>query len=315
VFYRKRDGLLAYRTESLPNTFGTSLPQENLNSDDYRGFELTLGHNNQVQNFRYSIKGNMSMTRSKNRYIEQNEPINSFLYWRNNRSDRWNNIEYGYVCLGQFQNQEDINNWAVQDGAGNTTLLPGDLKFEDLNGDGVINDLDVQPIGRSNMPEIYYGIDLTASWKGVDFSVLIQGATQYSRYMRDAAAYPLFNSGTSLKALMDRWHRVDPFDPNSEWIPGKYPSTYATGKVNNTRTSTFYNLNSYYFRVKNIELGYTLPKQWIYKAGMSNLRLYVSGNNVLTFDNLPYGDPEAASSTGFGYPSIKIWNIGVNITF
>ncbi|MDR1880711.1 MAG: TonB-dependent receptor [Tannerellaceae bacterium] len=315
VFYRKRDGLLATRAASLPNTFGASLPQENLNSDDYRGFELTLGHSNQVRDFRYSVKGNMSLTRAKNRYIEQNDPINSFLYWRNNRSDRWNNIEYGYVCIGQFQNQDDINNWAVQDGAGNTTLLPGDLKFEDLNGDGVINDLDVQPMGRSNTPEIYYGIDLTVSWKGLDFSVLMQGATNYSRYMRDAAAYPLFNSGTSLKSLMDRWHRADPFDPNSEWIPGKYPSTYATGKTNNTRNSTFYNLDSYYFRVKNVELGYTLPKRWVNKAGMSNLRVYVSGNNVLTFDNLPYGDPEAASGTGFGYPSIKIWNLGVNITF
>jgi TonB-linked SusC/RagA family outer membrane protein len=315
VFYRKRDGLLSTRVQSLPNTFGASLPQENLNSDDYRGFELTLGHNHQVQDFRYSIKGNVSMTRSKNRYIEQNDPINSFLYWRNNRSDRWNNIEYGYVCIGQFQNQEDINTWAVQDGAGNTTLLPGDLKYEDFDGDGVINDNDVQPIGLSNTPEIYFGIDITASWRGFDFSVLMQGATQYSRYMRDAAAYPLFNSGTSVKALMDRWHRADPFDPDSEWIPGKYPSTYATGKTNNTRNSTFYNLDSYYFRVKNVELGYTLPKQWIHKAGVSNLRLYVSGNNVQTFDNLPYGDPEAASGTGFGYPSIKIWNIGVNITF
>jgi TonB-linked SusC/RagA family outer membrane protein len=315
VFYRQRNGLLAYRTESLPNTFGATLPQENLNSDDYRGFELTLGHNYQVGDFRYSVKGNMSLTRSKNRYIEQNDPINSFLYWRNNRSDRWNNIEYGYVCVGQFQNQDDINRWAVQDGSGNTTLLPGDLKFEDFNGDGVINDLDVQPIGRSNTPEIYYGFDITANWKGFDFSVLIQGATHYARYMRDAAAYPLFNSGTSLKSLMDRWHRADPFDPESEWIPGKYPSTYATGKTNNTRASTFYNLDSYYLRIKNIELGYTFPKQWIHKTGLNNLRLYVSGNNVLTFDNLPYGDPEAASGTGFGYPSVKIWNVGINVTF
>jgi TonB-linked SusC/RagA family outer membrane protein len=315
VFYRKRDGLLAYRTESLPNTFGASLPQENLNSDDYRGFELTLGHSHQIQDFRYSVRGNMSFTRARDRYIEQNDPINSFLYWKNNRSERWKNIAYGYVCVGQFQNQDDINTWAVQDGAGNTTLLPGDLKYEDLNGDGVINDLDVQPIGRDNTPEIYFGLDLTAAWKGFDFSLLMQGATNYARYMTDAAGYPLFNSGTSLQYLMDRWHRADPFDPNSAWIPGKYPSTYATGKENNKRNSTFYNLNSYYLRVKNIELGYTFPKQWIHRAGMDNLRLYVSGNNVLTFDNLPYGDPEAASGTGFGYPSVKIWNIGINVTF
>ncbi|MDR1454174.1 MAG: TonB-dependent receptor [Tannerella sp.] len=315
VFYRKRDGLLAYRTLSLPNTFGASLPQENLNSDNVRGFELMLGHSNKVNDFRYSVKGNISYTRSRNQYIEQNDPINSFLYWKNNRSDRWKNIAYGYKYVGQFQNQEEINTWAVQDGAGNTTLAPGDLKFEDLNGDGFINDLDVQPIGRDNTPEIYFGFDAAASWRGFDFSVLMQGATHYSRYMTNAAAFPLYNGGTALTAMMDRWRRADPFDPNSEWIPGKYPSTYAAGKTNNMRNSTFTNINTYYLRAKNVELGYTLPKQWVRRAGADNLRLYVSGNNVLTFDNLAFGDPESNNNDRFQYPSIKIWNIGVNITF
>jgi TonB-linked SusC/RagA family outer membrane protein len=315
VFYRKRDGLLAYRSVSLPNTFGASMPQENLNSDDYRGFELTLGHTNQVQDFRYSIKGNMSLTRAKNRYIEQNDPVNSYLYWKNNRSDRWTNIAYGYNCVGQFQSFDDINSWAVQDGNGNTTLLPGDLKFEDLDGDGVINDNDVQPIGRNNTPEIYYGFDITADWKGFDFSVLMQGATHYTRRMYNAMEAPLFNTGTSLKIFMDRWHRADPFDPDSEWIPGKYPSTYATGKTNNMRYSTWNVVNSYYFRVKNVELGYTFPKQWIAKAGLSNLRLYVSGNNVHTFDNLPIGDPELPDSRYELLPALKVWNLGMNVTF
>jgi hypothetical protein len=257
----------------------------------------------------------MSLTRAKNRYIEQNDPVNSYLYWKNNRSDRWTNIAYGYNCVGQFQSFDDISNWAVQDGNGNTTLLPGDLKFEDLDGDGVINDNDVQPIGRDNTPEIYYGFDITADWKGFDFSVLMQGATNYTRRMYNAMEAPLFNSGTSLKIFMDRWHRADPFDPNSEWIPGKYPSTYATGKENNMRYSTWNVVNSYYFRVKNVELGYTFPKQWITKAGLSSLRLYVSGNNVQTFDNLPIGDPELPDSRYELIPALKVWNLGVNVTF
>jgi TonB-linked SusC/RagA family outer membrane protein len=221
VFYRKREGLLSTRVESLPNTFGASLPQENLNSDDVRGFELMLGHSNQISDFRYSVKGNVSWTRARNRYIEQNDPINSYLYWINNRSNRWSNITYGYKCVGQFQSFDDINNWAVQDGNGNTTLLPGDLKYEDLNGDGVINSLDTQPITRDNTPEIFFGLDITANWKGFDASILFQGASNFMRRMGDAAAYPLFNSGTSVKALMDRWHRANELDPNSEWVPGK----------------------------------------------------------------------------------------------
>ncbi|MDR1723390.1 MAG: TonB-dependent receptor [Tannerella sp.] len=315
VFYRKRDGLLAYRSSSLPNTFGASMPQENLNSDDYRGFELALGHSNRIQDFRYSVKGNMSFTRAKNRYIEQTDPITSYLNWRNNRTDRWSNIAYGYKCVGQFQSFEEINNWAVQDGNGNTTLLPGDLKFEDLDGSGVIDDNDIQPIVRGNTPEIYYGFDLTASWKGFDASVLMQGATNYSCRLWNAMEAPLFNGGTSLKVMMDRWHRADPFDPDSEWIPGKYPSTYNTGKSNNMRYSTWNVINSYYFRVKNVEFGYTLPKNWVGRAGVNNIRLYVSGNNVLTLDNLPFGDPEMPDPRFYMYPAVKIWNLGVNVTF
>lgn len=315
VFYRKRKGLLAYRYLSLPNTFGSSLPQENLNSDNYRGFEITLGHTNQIQDFRYSVKGNLSFTRIKNIYIEQADPVNSYLYWKDYRSDRWQNLEYGYKCVGQFRNQDEINNWAVQDGTGNTTLSPGDLKYEDFNGDGVINDYDIQPIGRSDKPEIYFGLDLSANWKGFDLSILMQGATNYARYMDGAMGYALFNGSGSLDAFMNRWHRADLYDTNSEWISGKYPSTYSSGKTSNVRRSTFNLIDSYYLRIKNIELGYTFPRRIMQSYGISDLRVYISGNNVLTFDNLPFSDPEAPSSDRILYPQLRIWNIGVNLTF
>jgi TonB-linked SusC/RagA family outer membrane protein len=323
VFYRKRDGLVATRALSLPNTFGSQLPQENLNSDDYRGFEIVLGQTNQIHDFVYSIKGNMSFTRMKDRHVEKSDPINSYTYWRNDQwqdennkySGRWQNILYGYKCAGQFNNQEEINNWAVQDGAGNTTLIPGDLKYEDYNADGIINDYDVQPVRRNNIPEIYFGLNLSAQWKGFDLSLLMQGATNYSVYMNGAMGYPLFNGSTALDIFMDRWHRADLYDLNSEWIPGKYPSTYNSGKESNKRMSTFNMINAYYLRVKNVELGYTFPKSWVKKAGMDNLRLYFSGNNLLTFDNLPFGDPEAPSRDRILYPQLRIINAGVNITF
>lgn len=315
VFYRKREGLIAQRYGSLPNTFGASLPQENLNSDDYRGFELVLGHTNKVGEVTYSAKANMSFTRIKSRHIEQADPIDSYRNWRSNMSDRWQNIQFGYEYAGQFQNQEEINSWAVQDDAGNTTLKPGDIKYEDLNGDGVINDSDVKPISRSNTPEIYFGLDLSASWRGFDISVLMQGATNYNVYMSGVMGSPLFNGSSALACYMDRWHRADLYDPNSEWIPGKYPSTDATAKPNNLRVSTFNNISAYYLRVKNLEFGYTFPSKWMQPAGISNLRLYVSGNNLLTIDNLPFGDPEAPSSDRILYPQLRIWNVGVNLTF
>lgn len=315
VFYRKREGLIATRYGSLPNTFGASLPQENLNSDDYRGFELVLGHTNKIGDVNYSAKANMSFTRIKNKHIEQADPIDSYRNWKNNWSGRWQNIQFGYVYAGQFQNQEDINSWAVQDDAGNTTLKPGDLKYEDLNGDGVIDGNDVKPISRSNTPEIYFGLDLSASWKGFDISILMQGATNYNVYMSGVMGNPLFNGSSALACYMDRWHRADLYDPNSEWIPGKYPSTDATAKPNNQRVSTFNNISAYYLRVKNLEVGYTFPSKWMQPAGISHLRLYVSGNNLLTIDNLPFGDPEAPSSDRILYPQLRIWNVGVNLTF
>lgn len=316
AFYRKRKGLLAYRTLSLPNTFGVSLPQENLNSDDYRGFELSLGHRNQINDFQYAIKGNVSFTRIKDVYIEQADPINSLTNWKNNRSDRWQNITYGYKYVGQFQNQEQINNWAIQDGAGNTTLTPGDLMFQDLNGDGVIDGNDTQPIGRNDKPEVYFGLDLSASWKNFDLSVLMQGATNYSRYLDGSMGYALFNGSSALEMFTDRWRRADLYDPNSEWIPGKYPSTYSSGKESNTRRSNFNLKDSYYLRVKNIELGYTIPTHITKdKIGIHSLRVYLSGNNLFTFDNLPYGDPEAPSNDRILYPQMRVYNFGVNLTF
>ncbi len=99
-------------------------------------------------------------------------------------------MEFGYKYVGQFQNQEEINNWAVQDGAGNTTLMPGDLKFEDFNGDGVINEYDLQPIGRSNTPEIYFDW-ISASWKGFDLYPDARGHQLQHTYGRDHGICPV----------------------------------------------------------------------------------------------------------------------------
>lgn len=99
-------------------------------------------------------------------------------------------------------------------------MMPGDLKYEDFNGDGVIDNNDIQPITRSNTPEIYFGLDLSASWKGFDFSLLMQGATNYNVYMSGCLGNAMFNGSNTLECFMDRWHREDLYDPESAWIPG-----------------------------------------------------------------------------------------------
>ena len=309
VFDRRQTGTPATRYLSLPNTFGVSMPQENLNSTETRGFELVLGTTGAVNDVWYSIQGNMSWARTKNKYIEQAPAINSYSNWADNRSERWANIVYGYKCVGQFWYQREINAWAVQDGNGNRTLMPGDLKYEDLNGDHVIDEQDIQPIGRTPDPEIYFGLDLSAEWRGFDLSALFQGATNYSVNISSTA---LNNGGTAYTAYLDRWRRVDPYDPNSDWIPGKYPSTYEGGKPSNTRNSSFNIVDMYYIRLKSLELGYSFPKKWLEQVRINDLRVYVSGTNLWTVSPHPFSDPE---TPGWYYPIIKVWNIGVNLTF
>ena len=136
VFYRKREGLLARRTTQLPSTFGATLPYENLNSDDARGFEIMVGHSNKVGEFIYRISSNFSYARLKNRHLEQRTFNNQYDNWRYNGANRWNNLYWGYKAIGQFQSMEDIYSSPIQDARANSTLRPGDIKYDDFNKDG-----------------------------------------------------------------------------------------------------------------------------------------------------------------------------------
>lgn len=316
VFYRKRTDLLATRAASLPGTFGASLPKENLNSDSDRGFELVLSHRNNLDNgINYSITSNVSYTRSKYNHVERNASVNQYQDWRNNTNNRWKNIHWGYKSIGQFQSYDEIATAPVQDGKGNTTLNPGDIRYKDYNGDGVIDDTDKHIIGRGSKPEIMYGIDLFAQWKGVDVSVFMQGAANFNVYLQDQMTQPLFNGESTIKDMMNRWHHEDPYDSTSRWIPGKHPSTYASGKENNKLYSSHWLQNASYLRIKEIQVGYTLPKEILHKAGIENLRVFVSGYNLFTFTGMKLLDPETASTNGRYYPQQKVLSAGLNLTF
>lgn len=315
VFYRKRDGLMATRAAALPGTFGASLPQENLNSDDDRGFEIVLRHQNRLStDFSYYVNGNVSFTRSKYRHVERAQSVNSYRNWRDNTTDRWKNLFWGYEAVGQFQSYDEIARWPVQDGQGNTTLKPGDIKYLDYNGDSVIDDNDVHVISRAGKPEIMFGFDLGFTWKNFDFSMLLQGVGNYNSYYTESLQVPFHNNASSLEAFMDRWHREDLYDPNSRWIPGKYPSTYSAGLESNKRNSTFWLQNGAYMRVKDITIGYNLPKPVLNKVGLDAVRVYLSGYNLLTISSMDLLDPEAVSTGGQYYPPQRVISVGFNIS-
>lgn len=317
VFRRNKDGILATRNLSIPASVGAALPQENLNSNYTQGFELEIGHSNQIGELNYHVSGNISFTRTKSLYVERAPSNNPYRNWRDNTSYRWNDIIWGYTYVGQFTSQDDIDHWAIEDGQGNTTILPGDLKYKDYNGDGIIDDNDVRPIGRHpSLPETYLGLTIDLSWKGFDLNLLVQGA--YNYYVNQNAD-GLFSSPVPYKRngllpdFMDRWHHEDLFDPTSPWVAGKYPSTEYQGVSNvNYLASNFWWHNDPYIRLKSLELGYTLPATVTRKIA-KDIRVFVNGFNMLTWSKVSYIDPEHATSTD--YPIMKNFNAGLSATF
>lgn len=320
-FIRKRDGLLATRLLTLPTTFGQALPQENLNSDKTQGFELVIGHRNKVNDFTYDVKANFSTTRNYNRHVERAASSNLYDNWRNNSNDRYKDIQWGKKVVGQFGSYEEILNSPIQDNNGNKSLMPGDLKYEDWNHDGIIDGKDDQPIGHGNTPRIYYGLNLYGEYKGVDLTIFLQGAAGHEVFTGGDFMSPFIQQGlgNGITLWLDHWHREDPTDMASPWVPGYMPALRPTGFSSNTGNNTWTMQKASYVRLKTIELGYTFPKKWMSRAGIENLRVYVNGFNPLTFTGrkgvMKYMDPENSEGMFRYYPQMKTYNFGVNLTF
>ncbi len=314
-FSRTRTGLLATRSTSLPTVVGASLPQENLNGDFTQGFDLEISHYNRIGDFGYNLKGIFSYVRTKDTYIERGASGNSYENWRNNTNQRYQNIVWGYGDGGRYTSYADIANSNVY--AGYSTL-PGDYKYLDWNGDGIISDLDKYPIGYENRPLINFSLNIGADWKGFDLNLLFQGAAmQYNRYIEQLRE-PMWGNDYSnaLDYFMDRWHPVDPtadpYNPSTEWVSGEYAYT---GTLADEYSA--YNVhNSSYVRLKSAELGYTFPQKWIGKSGIKNLRLYVNGYNLFTIKGVPF-DPEHSGNDSYGnlYPLNRTFSVGVNVKF
>jgi len=313
LFRRDRSGLLATRVLTIPGTVGANLPQENLDKDSRTGYEVILGHTKQFSDFRYSISGNLTYTRAKKTYVERSPDANSYLNWRNNSVDRWDNITWGYKLLGQFQSQEEINNSPLQDELGNTTLRPGDLKYEDINNDGQITSLDQYPIARGPIPDLNFGLDATLNYRQWDLFFLFQGAKNFNYVYSRQLTNPVVWAGRNpLGMFMDRWHHEDIYDVNSPWVPGFYPSSGYPVSV--SWVSTFWRPDGSYLRLKNIECGYTFKESILSRIGVQDLRLYVSGFNILTWTKIKNVDPEAISNDGI-YPINMSFNFGIDLTF
>lgn len=317
-FKRNREGLLGDRIMSLPGTLGASLPKENLNKDQTLGYEIVLIHKNKVGDLRYFFTGNMSITREKLIYKEQARAGNSYENWKSNESNRFTNIWWGKTYAGQYQTYDEIYNNSINGGGGNQNSIPGDYYYKDLNGDGVLDGWDDTPIATKNTPKINYGFTIGGDYKGFDLSLLFQGTAMVYVEYQEQLAEPLCWDRNALELFMDRWHTEDPnadiFDPSTKWVAGQF-SAVGNGSVRGTGSRSIQDAS--YIRLKSAEIGYSVPKKWLNKVGITAARVYMNGYNLFTITDLEYIDPEHPGDELYGYiyPLNKTYNVGFNITF
>lgn len=304
-FYRFRDGILGTRNASLPSSFGAVLPTENINSENTRGFELSLGSAGKLSDLNYDVSANISWNRSKYDHLDEADFENDDQRRIDGRSGRWTNIQYGYISDGLFTSQEEIDqlSFIYADLNGNSTLRPGDIKYKDLNGDNKLDWRDQTIIGKGSRPNWMFGLNGTFQYKGFDLSLLFQGAFGYSTYIQ---LDPL----TTDFAFNQRWTEENN-NPNAI-VPrvGSHGLNYLM--------SDYHMHNTSYVRLKNAALGYSIPKNILHNTGIGNVRIYVAGTNLFTLSSLSkYGvNPEqSGGSPNSFYPMQRTISFGLDLSF
>ena len=308
LFYEKRKDIL---TEYLsrPQWVGVTMAAGNLGETKNSGYEIELHHSNTIgKEFRYNV--GLTYSHAANEIISMDEPAGKTDYRK--REGHPINQYFGLICEG-FVTSADLAdpNFPVSTYSNNVQV--GDLKYKDMNNDGFIDDRDETFIGYSDIPENTYALSLGATYKGWGVEVMFQGVDHVSRYYDADAMYAFYNNGKAKDIHLGRWN---PSLSDSENLANAtYPLLhYGSTGDHNQRQNSFFLKNGAFVRLKNVELSYTLPASWIQKAGMSSARIYVNGNNLITWDHLDgLVDPESNGSSR--YPLLKTFNVGFNVVF
>ncbi|MDO6439304.1 TonB-dependent receptor [Cyclobacterium sp. 1_MG-2023] len=292
---RTKDILLAL---NIPQTLGLSAPFQNAGEVLNKGYDLMVNYRNKVGELNYSIMVNYSDVR--NEIIDMKGIENTGLTV--NREGYPIGSFFGYVDQGLFQSQEEVDNHADQFG----NIAPGDIKYKDIDGDGMINDRDLAVIG-SPIPRHTFGFRFSADYKGFDLSVFLQGVGKADGYMYGQGIMPFYLGGTVQEQHKDRWTPTN--------TDAAYPRL-AWNQTNNEQNSSFWMRNAAYLRGQNIQVGYAFPETALSKINIRGLRLYLSGRNLFTVHNFYEGyDPEAPVSNGGWYPQMTTYTMGLNVNF
>lgn len=325
-FFEKRGNMLASPDITVPTEYGIGISQENAAEMQNQGLEIILGSTWQInKDWRVSLNGNFTFARNKFQKIF--EAAHTYDSPERRRTGRAWGTQFGLDAVRLFQESDfdaqgkliqDTNNDGVNEIPTHTfgPVHPGDIMYRDVNNDGQINGDDECVIGKPMLPEIVYGFNPRINFRDFDFSVFFQGTGNSSLVLTKELIIPFLNGtgNPTRESVEDSW------SPANQ--DARYPRMNVGGSENNIQRSSWWCWNSSYLRVKNIELGYSLPQKVINRAHIQQLRFYVAGQNLLTFTKLPFIDPEINSNgggdnnaRGLYYPQQKAFQFGVNITF
>ncbi|RZK97409.1 MAG: TonB-dependent receptor, partial [Pedobacter sp.] len=301
VFANKRTNILWFRNASVPQSTGLTLPAENIGEVSNKGWEFNIGYRSQVKEFKYSVSINGGYAKNK---VEFWDEAPGAPEWQRT-TGRPMNTYLVYQYDGVFKDQAEIDANPIDYKAIVNQLRPGDMKYKDYNGDGKITPDDQVRNDNTTLPLFQGGANISAQYKNFDLSILFQGAAGAKQYV---SAGESGNIGNYLLDIYENRWTID--NPSSEHprIANRSDQYYSGG-------NTYWLRSTDYIRLKNFEVGYTIPSTLGSKIGLNNFRVYVNGLNMLTWDKLKVYDPETDNSTGQYYPQSKIINVGLTATF
>jgi hypothetical protein len=302
----------------LGTSGNSSFPYVNAGNVENKGFEFTANYKKVINEFSFNIGGNISFITNKVNSLASDGQViatgggNGFTNISRTEAGHPLASFYGYQMLGIFQNQKEIDGYASL-----PNTKPGDVKYQDINNDGFINDSDKTYIG-SPFPKFTYGINLDMNYKQFDLSAFFQGSQGNDIF--NTTDYYLMGdfASNSNVAILNRW--------TAEGTSNSIPRATLLNSSNNNQLSSRFVEDGSYLRLKNVQLGYTLPKDILQKVLIDNLRIYVSAQNLLTFTHYKGLDPEVGvdpsnnSPLDIGidrgrYPSVRTFSLGLDINF
>lgn len=304
VFKEHRTGIFLRRT-SLPYYLGLrNNPYGNVGIINNRGIDGTFTWNGNAGPVHFQFMGNFTWTRNK--VIEDDLPAYKYPWME--RKGRKVGQTFGYIALGLFESEKEIENSPLQNG----DVRPGDIKFKDINGDGKIDSYDMTPIGYGSIPEIVYGVGFSFSYKAFALSGLFQGVGNVDILLSGEGFQPFqqgLSRGNLLENINDRWTTENP-DPNAF-----YPRLSAGTLNDNYENSTWWLKNGKYLRLKSLQLSYNLPESFLKKVHLGKAYVFLEGINVLTFTPFKIYDVELGNGRGSAYPNTKTFAAGFGFNF